>query len=317
MKSTDYIDELLAKFLANETLTATQKVELEEWIHNNQDLFKDISNLYNNKFPESDSIAFDTVSAWNKVESQILHQPKRTVLKAQTIGIAASVICILGLTLFWLFRDETQTLLYTNNSTVENKITLPDQSTVNVYPGASVSYKSNKRKGDRILSLRGEAFFNIKKINGRAFIVEAYNTQIKVLGTSFFVDAISLNNTNIKVKTGKVSVTNNERSVILTANEQVVVTPESMIKRELSESTDELKEKPTILKFSNTPIEEVIGQLESTFKVEIKIDPALKNNTITTTVQTQNLEDILTELAYLSKSKYKKLSDKKYELYIE
>lgn len=317
MKSTDYIDELLAKFLANETLTSAQKVDLAEWINNNQKLYNEISSLYTKEYPSFDNIEFDTDKAWNKVEPALIPQVKHRSLKIQTVGIAASVICLLGLTLFWLFRDETQTLVYANNSPVESDITLPDQSTVKLYPGASVNYKSHKRKGDRVLSLRGEAFFNIKKSNGRAFIVEAYNTQIKVLGTSFLVDAISLNNTNIKVKTGKVSVTNNERSVILTANEQVIVTPESMIKSQLTDNTEDQQIKPALLKFSNTPIDKVIEQLESVFNVEIEIDSSLKKNTITTTVQTENLEDILAELAYLSKSKYKKLSDKKYELYVE
>lgn len=317
MKSTEYIDELLAKYLANETLTSTQKVDLEEWINNNQKLYNEISSLYKKEYPSFDKIEFDTDKAWNKVEPKLIPEPQQKSLKIQTIGIAASIICLLGLTLFWLFRDETQTLIYANNSPVESEITLPDQSTVKLYPGASVNYKSHKRKGDRVLSLRGEAFFNIKKSNGRAFIVEAYNTQIKVLGTSFFVDAISMNNTNIKVKTGKVSVTNNERSVILTANEQVIITPESMTKGLFPDNPENQKTKPEFLKFNNTPINKVIEQLESVFNVEIAIDSSLKENTITTTVQTNNLEDILAELAYLSKSKFIKLSDRKYKLYIE
>lgn len=317
MKSTDYIDELLARHLANESLTSTQEVELEEWINKNKTLFGQISALYAKDTASAPDIEFDTHKAWSKVEARIMPEARRVSLNFRTIGIAASVLCVLGLTLFGLLRDETQTLHYTNNSAIQNEVILPDQSIVKLYPGATVKYKSGKKKGDRILSLRGQAFFNVKKLNGRPFIVDAYNTQVRVLGTSFFVDAIALNKTDIKVKTGKVSVTNNERNVILTANEQVSVTADSMIKSQIPGNTPETSARPAVLKFSNTPIETVIKQLETIFRVKIELEPKLKQNTITTTVHTDSLENILTELTYLSKSKFQKLSDKKYKIYVE
>lgn len=313
MKSTDYIDELLARYFANEPLTFVQKVELEEWRVENQALFNQLQ-TFSAELSSASDIEFDTERAWNRVEPELLPNPKRISLRYLTVGIAASVLLVIGFSLSWYFQNETQTLQYANTTMGQYEITLPDHSSVNVYPGASICYTAGKKRGDRKISLKGQAFFTVKKLEDRPFIVQAYNTQIKVLGTSFFVDAISVNNTDVQVTTGKVCVTSNQRDVILTAGEQVVVAGDSITKSRYSQTRDS---EPVVLKFNKTPIMKVIRILEDTFKVTIKVDSRLKNNTITTTVGTDDLESILTELSYLVKCKYRKTANKKYELYME
>lgn len=317
MKSTDYIDELLARYFANESLTSTQEVDLEEWRVENQALFDQLKKLSAELSPASD-VEFDSDKAWDIIEPKLSTKPKRQLsLRYLTIGIAASVLLVVGFSLSWYFQNETQTLQYANTTTGQKELVLPDHSTVKVYPGASVEYTAGKKRGKRILSLKGQAFFTIKQLNDRPFIVQAYNTQIKVLGTSFFVDAISVNHTDIKVETGKVSVTSNERNVILTAGEQVMVTDHSMIKESFFQTRNLGDSKPVVLKFNKTPILKVIKNLEENFNVTIRIAPALKDNTVTTIFNTDNLDSILTELSYLSKCKYRKIANKQYELYVE
>lgn len=315
MKNTEYIDELLARYFANESLTSAQGVDLEEWRVQNQALFDQLQTLSAELSTASD-IEFDSEKAWNIIEPE-LSTKRQLSWYYRTIGIAASILLAIGFSLSWYFQNETQTLQYANTTMGQRKVVLPDHSTITIYPGASVEYTAGKKRGSRILSLKGQAFFTVRKLDDRPFIVEAYNTRIKVLGTSFFVDAIAANHTDVKVKTGKVSVTSNEKNVILTAGEQVMVTGNSMITEPLSPTQDATESKPVILKFNKTPILKVIKILEENFNVTIRIDPALKDNTITTVVSTDNLESILTELSYLSKCKYRKTADKQYELYVE
>lgn len=317
MKSTDYIDELLARYFAKESLTFAQRADLEEWRVKNRALFNQLQTLSVQLSPTTD-IEFDSEKGWNTIEPELSHKSKRRVLSRYwTISVAASVLLVIVFSLSWYFQNETQTLQYTNTTAGKKEIVLPDHSIVNVYPEASIEYTAGKKRGERTLTLKGQAFFSVKKIKDRAFLIKAYNTQIKVIGTSFFVDAISVNHTNIEVETGKVSVTSNKRNIILTAGEQVVVTDSSMIKEQFSEMRDSKDTKPIILKFNKTPIMKVIRTLEDTFNISIQMDPRLKNNTITTKVYTDNLESILSELSHLCKCKYRKMTERQYELYIE
>lgn len=316
MKSINNIDELLAKHFANESLTTAQEVELNEWINNNRIEFEQITILYNQPLSNNATLVFNADEAWSKVETR-LHKRNRYTLRSMTIGIAASIALIIGFSLFRIYSNPTQIMDYTNTSALADNITLPDQSVVKLYPGASIRYESKKRKDDRLVSLKGKAFFNVKKSEGRPFIVDAYNTQIRVLGTSFLVNAVADNETNVQVRTGVVSVENEGRDVVLKANEQVKVTPDSMIRKDIRYPDIVFNARPSVLKFSETNIHEVTGQLESVFDITIELDPALQDNSVTTTVKTDNIDDILTELSYLIKGKYQKVSDKKYKLYAE
>lgn len=337
MKSMDYIDKLLARYLANEPLTFTQQVELEEWKNENPVLFDKLKMLSEELSSASD-LEFDSQKAWDRIEPKLapvsdpesdcknvldrmelerLPNSKRLPLRYLTIGFVASVLLVIGFSLSWNLQNERQTLHYANTTTEQKEIILPDHSIVKVYPKASIEYNAGKKRGDRTLSLKGQAFFTVKKIEGRPFIVQAYNTQIKVLGTSFFVDAISVNRTDVKVRAGKVSVTSNDENIILTAGEQVTVKGANMIKQHFSQTQDTAVSKPPVLKFNQTAIAKVISTLEDTFHVTIQMDPILEHNTITTIINTDNLESILTELSCLSKCKYRKIADKEYELYVE
>ncbi|MGL5787394.1 MAG: FecR family protein [Bacteroidales bacterium] len=317
MKSTNNIDELLAKHFANESLTTAQEVELNEWIDNNRAEFDQISYLYNQPLRNDSALIFDAVHAWKVVEPKLNFQRNRFKLRGLSIGIAASIILLIGVTLFRIYSNQTQIMDFTNSSLLISEVTLPDQSEVTLYPEASIHYESKKREGNRIVNLTGKAFFKVRKSEGRPFIVDAYNTQIKVLGTSFLVNAIANDETNVKVRTGIVSVENDGRDIILKANEQVDVTPDSMAKSKIHYPDIVFNTKPTVLKFRNTNMQEIIQQLESVFDIRIDIDTSLLNQSVTTTVCTDNIDDILSELSYLTKSRYQKVSDKKYRLYAE
>lgn len=316
MKKTDYIDELLARYFAKEPLSFTQKKDLDIWIKQNQALFEQLKQI-SNELTLSSDIDFNTPKAWRKIKPSLQTSPRKSRHILLKISAAASIIFTLIFSLRNFLNNEVQELDYTNVSQTQIELVLPDQSSVTVYPGATIHYMARHKRGDRFLSLTGQAFFQIQKKENRPFIIQAYHTQIKVLGTSFCVDAISQNQTYVKVKTGKVSVTNSEQSVILKANEQATVTANKIIKSQLSKATKLPVRKAFSHRFEKTSIIDVIKLLEQHFNIAINLDSCLLNNTITTTINTDNLEDILLELSYLSKSKLKKNSDSEYNLYVE
>ncbi|MEG1585676.1 MAG: FecR domain-containing protein [Bacteroidales bacterium] len=64
-------------------------------------------------------------------------------------------------------------------------VTLPDGSCVKINSGSKLTYTEGFWKRERKVMLDGEAFFNVKKKNGKPFIVYSKGTSVRVLGTSF------------------------------------------------------------------------------------------------------------------------------------
>lgn len=109
------------------------------------------------------------------------------------------------------------------------KITLSDGSVVHLNAGSSLRYpKQFSSTENRKVYLQGEAFFNIQKDEKRPFIVEANNTEIKVLGTQFNVNTSKLNNdTSCVLVEGSVKLSNTLKSIILNPNEKATWNPSS------------------------------------------------------------------------------------------
>ncbi|MBS1564505.1 MAG: FecR family protein [Bacteroidetes bacterium] len=82
---------------------------------------------------------------------------------------------------------------------------LPDGSRITLAKGARVTYSRLMSGQRREVSLEGEAFFDIAKNPQKPFYIYTQNMVIKVLGTSFRVNA-STGKESVAVSTGKVSV---------------------------------------------------------------------------------------------------------------
>jgi ferric-dicitrate binding protein FerR (iron transport regulator) len=80
---------------------------------------------------------------------------------------------------------------------------LPDGSTVYLNAETAINYNQWLFSISRNVSLQGEAFFKVEK--GTSFIVHTEAGQVRVLGTSFNVKAVS-DQLQVQCKTGKVAV---------------------------------------------------------------------------------------------------------------
>lgn len=146
--------------------------------------------------------------------------------------------------------------------------TLPDGSQVWLNADSKISFRSFDLNETRKISLRGEAFFEVKK--GGAFIVEVDGSTITVLGTSF---NISQRNSALEVScfSGSVQVTNKHQKVILKAGEFT----QTKASNELTDPTIFDADKAASWRkgefyFESTPLENVISELERQFDIEIR-----------------------------------------------
>lgn len=89
--------------------------------------------------------------------------------------------------------------------TLRRQATLPDGSRVWLNHHSTLSYAAGFTDTARVVSLQGEAFFNVRKDHGRPFTVLANDTRTRVLGTSFNVRAyVAEDSVEVAVVTGRV-----------------------------------------------------------------------------------------------------------------
>ncbi len=93
----------------------------------------------------------------------------------------------------WGLKHEK--LIYAQNCSIAaplgqmTNIVLPDGSKVMLNSGSSITYNSNFSQGERLVTLTGEAFFDVAKDQDHPFRIETSLLNFEVFGTSFNIEA--------------------------------------------------------------------------------------------------------------------------------
>lgn len=327
MKHTEeYINELLAKYITGEALSDQEKNDIQEWIAKHPDEYNKLIKLISpKKAPE-----FGTAKAWARIEEHIdksatqkpamsisINKNKKNSLGMSVFYAAASVLVILVISIsFFMNSRENKEQLFANNTAEKMMIYLPDSSSVILYPNANVSYRTEGMNSAREVTLNGKAFFSVRKMHGRAFKVQSDNLMVEVLGTSFLVDATKAESSSVYVKTGIVSVESENSKVIIKANQKAELDNNTLKTGKIENPYEVFEEKPKVLSFANAEIMEVVEKIEQTTGVKIEVSKELRNNKITSKIDTADTEAIIVELAFLCNCKYEVIeTGKHYRLY--
>lgn len=327
MKHTEeYINELLAKYITGEVMSDSEKNDIQEWIATHADEYNRLVKLISpKKAPE-----FGTTKAWTRIEEHInksstkkpaikisINNSKKKSLSMSVFYAAASILVIVIISIsFFINSRNNREQLFANNTTEKMMIYLPDSSSVILYPNANVSYRTEGMNSTREVVLNGKAFFNVRKMSGKSFKVQSENLMVEVLGTSFLVDATKAESSSVYVKTGVVSVESENSKVIIKANQKAELDNNNLKTGMIEDPYEVFEDKPQILSFENTGIMEVVEKIEQTTGVIIEVNKGLRNNKITSRIDTADTEAIIVELAFLCNCKYEILENgKHYRLY--
>lgn len=320
MKNQDYIDELLGKYFAREHMTDEQQKELDAWIKNNPEDFERIKSLMNyteNRLHENHT--FDAQRAWDKISPQLSERRHRHMhIWTLVTAVAASVILVwLGTRMLFKTSDSENTIYIANRTNqIENHL-LPDSSEIILFPKSEIKCLIAQSQQDRKVELKGKAFFEVKKANGRKFTVNANNVNVEVLGTSFVVDAYQNNSTMVQVRTGHVKVTSKDTSVELLQNEQVKFTGNKIQKERITNTDAVFGFVNLILVFKEEPIENVISQIKEVSGIEIEIGRNMRFNAITARLDLSQPEEAIREIAFLCQCHYEQTDSMHYRLFDE
>jgi hypothetical protein len=150
---------------------------------------------------------------------------------------------------------------------------LPDSSRVYLNKSSDMSYSVDFMKEERIVNISGEAYFDVKKMNNKVFIVNTAFGRIEVLGTSFCVKSLPKGREEVLVESGKVlffeKINPEKNQVLLTPGMKAYLEPGKPIITTPVEDVNELAWKTNKLIFKKTLMKEVIREIEIHYGIKI------------------------------------------------
>ena len=189
-------------------------------------------------------------------------QPKVIPLWKKLASIAAIAVVIFAAISF--FSADVSVNSY---HAIQLSHALPDGSQVILNSDSELEYEDSFNE-DRTLNLKGEAFFQVEK--GKSFTVVTDLGDVVVLGTSFNVLARK-ENFVVSCKTGKVEVTSNNHSKIITPGERIRFTNKNVgtIEKIDPNKIDSWSTGESY--FERTPLHEVINALSHKYDTNIDL----------------------------------------------
>ena len=251
---------------------------------------------------------------WAHIDAQTRTDGKTVSMVWPKLAAAAAILLIATVAIWlWIDQNNNNQLAVSstgweevsNNGNDVRKVTLDDGTMVTLKPGSSLRYPLHFEKNNRVIQLKGEAFFEVTRDESRPCMVFALETVTKVLGTSFTVKAHDIDDEiEVTVRTGKVAVyanvenagqlpDDNNKHIIVTPNQKAIFNRKNEdLKKSLAENpapvipVESLKKQ----KFEEAPLEEILESLQEVYQVEILFDKsALKKCRLTTTLNDQSL----------------------------
>jgi ferric-dicitrate binding protein FerR (iron transport regulator) len=206
--------------------------------------------------------AYDKIK--NKINNGDTNVSKNKIRSLFTYSAAAAVIIVLIVSWFIVKGTSNTTVIAKKGQHTE--YILPDGSKVILNADSRISYQRKDFIKNRIVKLKGEAFFEVTK--GNSFIIKTKKADIKVLGTSFNIVS---RNEYFKVScfTGKVSVDNKKQSVILLPNESVKLDNKKLIKYNDKEIEKTILWRYGQFYYENTSLKYIFAEIERQFDVKL------------------------------------------------
>lgn len=250
---------------------------------------------------------------WRSIEGEIqIHQPRK--IEQRNIYLSVAAVLLIMLCGWWFFSTEyapavQQPVLAAQEKTgaIELRanttkgsihIQLPDGSDVTLEPGSTVTYAKEFAGTERKIVLNGNGFFDVTKNISKPFVVVTGEITTTALGTSFRVTE-NKEGVTVKLYTGKVVVNKissdkhwggpvyllpgtsmnysrqHSRTTVGSFDPEWNGVNKTIAKQQKNMKTPvQLSE----LYFDNTPLTDVLLQLEERFAIKIQYDSSVINN---------------------------------------
>lgn len=247
-----------------------------------------------------------------KVEELSAKENKQRSLYSWVTRVAAVAILLLltGLSVYYYAMNQLvmEDMIVSVEKGQKANVVLPDGSKVWVNSDSKLSYGSRFNQKERVLSLEGEAYFEVTPDKDRPFIVETKEMAVRALGTSFNVKSYEEEkDASTVLRTGKVEVTTDSDCLVLNPNERIVFNKQTrhMEKSGVDNAVDYINWKYNELTFNGETFESIAHTLERYYNTRIVFESeSLKKYRFTGTPGNTSLESILQILSLTSPLTY-------------
>lgn len=247
---------------------------------------------------------YDVEKAWERVKKKrsSKDKPRGIQLKIsyRFLRLAAAVVLLIGASWFAYERQSEPDQVIASTSNEVQKEILSDGSMITLNKQSELKYPDEFIGKERRVLLKGEAFFDIAHNPKKPFVIVSDQLELKVLGTSFNVNAVSNDSTVVTVDTGKVLMTSIYGKQIIAAGSTGVFYKSTqqlmMIKTNPVGAHNYWRTK--LLSFNGSTLHEVVKVIESSYPVDVKLsNEKLRACKITVLFEDEPVKNILDVIA--------------------
>lgn len=214
-----------------------------------------------------------------KEQSAIKRETKRFIpLLKWTAGIAASILVILGSAIFineYRHTDDIQLQTVTVPAGQRAQIVLPDGTKVWLNVKSTLRYATNFGKRDRTVELDGEAYFEVTPNAQIPFWVNTENNSVRVVGTSFNVNAYKGSNEfETMLVEGIVDIYPANQSQVITrlAPNELFFAQNNTYRKKTVESYEHLRWREGLYCFDDASFGVILKNLEKYYNINFVVD---------------------------------------------
>lgn len=179
-------------------------------------------------------------------------------------------------------------------------LNLPDGTRVWLNENTEIEYPKKFSGNERTITLKGEAFFEVKRDPSHPFVITSGSIKTTVLGTSFTIKAYNNIEPEVNVRTGKVKVESDKNTVFLVRGDKAIYKAETSILKKQKSAVLEPNWKKVLIYVDDLTLAEVIAKLKTDHNFEVNyLDENLKNLKMKGTLDTrQGFYETLQTIAF-------------------
>ncbi len=286
--------ELAVKKLSGEA-SADELNQLKDLINEkveNQTLYEELEKIWISTEKAKGITGAEVDEEWLRLQKE-MHRSDRKSIFPSLLKVAASIALIISvaLVIIQLTKSDQLTLVASDKTITQQ---LSDGSVVTLKAGGELKYADGFADELREITLEGEAFFEVTPDKERPFVVHTQSIDVRVLGTSFNVKADESNTADVVVVDGLVSVKYQDEEVKLNPGERAIaVLTSKRLSKQMNGNPNFLSWKTMKFSFIDTPLQQVVNDLNNAFNSTIQIDESILNCPVTVSFQGQSLDSIL------------------------
>ncbi|MFT4761658.1 MAG: transmembrane sensor [Paraglaciecola sp.] len=240
-----------------------------------KDKIWDLTSQYNEDYePNYDK-------GWSDMQQKMATESRPEAKVVRMIGVrkwlrvaAIFAFFVGGAFIFQQFLNDGMTTLATSEGAIQ-EIQLSDGTKVWVNENSEFRYPEAFENEERVVYLKGEAFFDVAKNPNKPFRIEMEDARVEVLGTSFNIRSHESEDfVEVQVETGKVmfAAAENEPVALTAMDKGTFDKKKAKVKQSRDENSNACAWKRDELRFNNTPLNEVLNCLERFYKIDLDIE---------------------------------------------